>query len=261
MIRAVDLTVGYRQGRKTFVVQQQLQLEAPGGAFITLIGPNGCGKSTLLRTLAGLQKPLGGEVFLQQENDLQQNIVDLSLAERSRLLGLVLTETVRLPHMTVYQLVAMGRHPYTTFSGRLGVTDREMIERSLEMVHLEGFAHRQVSELSDGERQRVLIAKALAQDTPLIFLDEPTSFLDLPNRIEIMLLLKKLSKEMGKTILISTHEIDLAIRVADLIWLMEPQKPVRSGSPQVLLANGSIQAVFHADSFGFDPDSGRVIIF
>lgn len=261
MIRTVDLTIGYRQGRKVSVVQRGLRLEAPGGAFITLIGPNGCGKSTLLRTLAGLQEPLEGDVLLQQPDSLSQNLRDLSLSERARLFSLVLTETVRLPHMTVYQLVSMGRHPYTTFSGRLESLDRKVIGQSLEAVHLQGFSDRFVSELSDGERQRVLIAKALAQDTPVVFLDEPTSFLDLPNRVEIMLLLRRLSKETGKTILISTHEIDLAIRMADLIWLMKPQDAVLSGSPQALLADGSIQSVFHGDSFGFDPDSGRVIIF
>jgi iron complex transport system ATP-binding protein len=273
MIRTVHLTIGYRQGKKAAAVLQDLHLRAEQGELVALIGPNGCGKSTLLRTLAGLQQPLDGSILIQtdvsspeqvsEKKDFlpEQELKDLSLNARAQKISLVLTDTVHLGYITVKQLVSMGRHPYTTFSGKLTDSDAGLIDASLAAVHLMPFANRLVSELSDGERQRVMIAKALAQDTPIILLDEPTSFLDLPNRVEIMLLLKKLATDLHKTILMSTHEIDLAIRLAHRIWLMKPRESVLTGTPRELTMDGSIQSVFHGESFGFDPDTGRVIIF
>jgi iron complex transport system ATP-binding protein len=256
MIRTADLSVGYQQGKAQRSVQQNLNIHARRGELIALIGPNGCGKSTLLRTLAGLQEPLKGSVQLQ-EIDLNT----LKPAERARQISLVLTDAVQLGYITVEQLVAMGRHPYTTLSGKFSKSDEKHIREALQAVHLETFGNRLVSELSDGERQRVMIAKALAQDTPVILLDEPTSFLDLPNRVEILLLLKKLARDLQKCILLSTHEIDLAIRLADQLWLMKAGEPLKTGTPAELIADGSIQSVFQGDSFGFDPETGHVIIF
>lgn len=256
MIRTLDLSIGYHRGKTAKAVQQHLDLQAHSGELIALIGPNGCGKSTLLRTLAGLQEPLTGSILLEK-SDLNT----LKLAERAKKISLVLTDSVQLGYVTVEQLVAMGRHPYTSLSGKLSKNDEKHIREALKAVRLESFENRLVSELSDGERQRVMIAKALAQDTPVILLDEPTSFLDLPNRVEILLLLKKLAREMQKCILISTHEIDLAIRLADQLWLMNPGDALRTGTPAELTADGSIQSVFQGDSFGFDPETGHVIIF
>lgn len=256
MIRTIDLSVGYRRGKTLRAVQQHLDLKAEFGQLIALVGPNGCGKSTLLRTLAGLQEPLEGSVLLDGTD-----LIDLKLAERAKKISLVLTDSVQLGYVTVEQLVAMGRHPHTTLSGKLGKNDAKHIREALQAVHLEAFGNRLVSELSDGERQRVLIAKALAQDTPVIVLDEPTSFLDLPNRVEILLLLKKLATETQKCILLSTHEIDLAIRLADQLWLLQAGAPIKTGTPAELTADGSIQSVFQGDSFGFDPQTGHVIIF
>jgi iron complex transport system ATP-binding protein len=199
---------------------------------------------------------LAGSVQLEE---IDLNI--LKLAERAKQISLVLTDSVQLGYVTVEQLVAMGRHPYTTLSGKLSKNDEKHIQEALKAVHLEAFGKRLISELSDGERQRVMIAKALAQDTPIILLDEPTSFLDLPNRVEILLLLKKLAREMQKCILLSTHEIDLAIRLADKLWLMNAGETVKTGTPAELTANGNIQSVFQGDSFGFDPETGHVIIF
>jgi iron complex transport system ATP-binding protein len=258
MIRTADLSIGYRRGKTVKRIQQGLNLHALDGELIALVGPNGCGKSTLLRTLAGLQEPVGGTILLGPE------AADLKILEptlRARLISLVLTDTIQLGYITVEQLVAMGRHPYTSFSGKMDKNDKQKTEEAIRAVRLEPFRNRLVSELSDGERQRVMIAKALTQDTPIILLDEPTSFLDLPNRVEIMLLLKKLVQETRKCILISTHEIDLAIRLADTLWLMESGKDLLAGAPSELTANGSVQAVFHGDSFGFDPETGRVIFF
>ncbi|MCX6307572.1 MAG: ABC transporter ATP-binding protein, partial [Bacteroidia bacterium] len=283
MIRTLDLSIGYHQGKTVRAVQQGLNLQANTGELIALIGPNGCGKSTLLRTLAGLQEPLGGTIQLavagkegldnrQQSEDSSENRTNgstpifydlkaLKLTERAKCISLVLTDSIQLGYVTVEQLVAMGRHPYTSLSGKRNKSDEKHIQEALKAVHLEAFSNRLVWELSDGERQRVMIAKALAQNTPIILLDEPTSFLDLPNRVEILLLLRTLAREMRKCILISTHEIDLAIRLADKLWLMNAGETLKTGIPAELIANGSIQSVFQGDSFGFDPETGHVIIF
>lgn len=260
MIRlsTTDLTIGYERGKSKNTVQQQLNLHANQGELIALVGPNGCGKSTLLRTLAGLHSPFGGNICLNASN---VPLWEMPPMERAKAIALVLTDTVQLHYATVEQLVRMGRHPYSSFSGRLSAHDLKLVEQSLLAVKLQDFRHRLVSELSDGERQRVWIAKALAQDTPIILLDEPTSFLDLPNRIEIMLLLQKLAHDLNKCVVLSTHEIDLAIRLADTLWLMEKEKGVKVGKPSELSSDGSIQSVFKGDSFGFDPQTGRVIIF
>ena len=256
MIRTIDLTIGYRRGKTVIPVQHNLNLAVQRGEMISLIGPNGCGKSTLLRTLCGLQESLSGQIVVQGKD-----LKGISLSDRAKLFGIVLTDPVRLGYMTVKQMVAIGRHPYTTFSGKLSDKDEQYVDESLKAVHLENFADRSILELSDGERQRVMIAKALAQDTFFILLDEPTSHLDLPNRVEVLYLLKKLAVEMQKCILISTHEIDLALHLSNKIWLMSPGKSIETGTPQELIDNKSVQSVFHGESFGFDPDTGRIIIY
>ena len=256
MIKATKLEIGYQKGRNQRSVQKNLEFTAREGEFIALVGPNGCGKSTLLKTMGCLLHPLSG--FLEMNG---KSVDQISLQERAKLFSLVLTETVTVGYITVYQMVSMGRHPYTTFAGKLGKQDQQIVDESLNAVNMSSMSQNYLQELSDGERQRVMIAKALAQTTPMIFLDEPTSHLDLPNRIETILLLKNLSKETGKTILISTHEIDMALRLADKIWLMEKGNGLWSGKPQEMLENGKLQSVFKSDNFGFDVESGRVIIF
>lgn len=256
MIKAIKLEIGYQKGRNQRSVQKNLEFIASEGDFIALVGPNGCGKSTLLKTMGGLLYPLSGVLELNGKS-----VDQISLQERAKLFSLVLTETVNVGYITVYQMVSMGRHPYTTFAGKLGKQDQKIVDESLNAVNMSSMSHNYLQELSDGERQRVMIAKALAQTTPMIFLDEPTSHLDLPNRIETILLLKNLSKETGKTILISTHEIDMALRLADKIWLMEKGTGLWSGKPQEMLENGKLQSVFKSDNFGFDVETGRVIIF
>jgi iron complex transport system ATP-binding protein len=256
MIKANQLEIGYRKGKNFHSVQKNLGFYVGKGEFIAILGPNGCGKSTLLKTLGGLIEPVSG---LLQMNG--KNIEDIPLTERAKLFSIVLTDIVQIGYMTVYQMVSMGRHPYTTLSGKLGKKDEIIVREALDSVNMGSFAENQFHELSDGERQRVMVAKALAQTTPLILLDEPTSHLDLPNRIETMLLLKALSRETGKTILISTHEIDLAMQLADKIWLMEKGKGIFSGIPKELIDKGELQSVFHSDNFGFDDETGRVIIF
>lgn len=256
MIRTTGLSIGYKKGKTVNAVQANLNLNTEEDRLVAILGPNGCGKSTLLRTLAGLLSPLEGMVHIRDKP-----LHTLTLEERSRQMSLVLTETVKVVYMTVYDLVAMGRHPYTTLFGQLSDHDKACVEKALETVNMSTFRHRYIQELSDGEQQRVMIAKALAQDTPLILLDEPTSHLDLPNRIETILLLRELADTRGKTVLLSTHEIDLALRLADTIWLMEPGGGVMAGTPAEMMNSGCIQTVFHSENFGFEAETGRVIIF
>lgn len=218
-ISTSNLTIGY-PGR---IVQHSLSLDLREGEMVCMLGPNGCGKSTLLRTLAGLQPALSGTVRLR-DTDLAL----LAANERAKLLALVLTERLSLENTSVYDVVALGRHPYTSFLGTLTDDDHHIIRSALQDVaflptrddmecatHLSTF-----NSLSDGEKQRVLIAKALAQQTPVILLDEPTAHLDLPNRIRMLQLLRRLAHEQGKTILISTHELDIAIQLSDRILLL-----------------------------------------
>lgn len=253
-----ELSIGYKKGLQIKTVQKNINLEASQGALVALIGPNGCGKSTLIRTISGLQKPLSGKVKL---TTCEQSIHEMDPIERAKYVSLVLTDSIHLEYATVEQIVSMGRHPFTSYSGKLNHHDLEEVEKAISAVHLQVFKKRLFSEMSDGERQRVLIARALAQNTPFMFLDEPTSFLDLPNRIETMMLLKKLASEWNKCLIISTHEIDLAVRLADALWLMEPNLGIRSGSPKEMAASKSLEKAFQGKSFKFDAETGNVIIF
>jgi iron complex transport system ATP-binding protein len=252
-LSAQALAIGYRKGRTPFIVQRDINVELHAGEVVCLIGTNGCGKSTLLRTLGGLQKPLAGNVLV---ND--KDFSKLSNAEKSLLMGLVLTEQVSVGKMTVAQMVALGRYPHTDWAGKLAAEDTQKISEAIALVHLEHKAAAFFDELSDGERQRVMIAKALAQDTPIILLDEPTAHLDLPNRVEMMLLLSKLATHTDKSILLSTHDLDLALQTTNRIWLMTHEK-ILCGQPEELIANGSFQAVFQNAAISFD-EKGRISI-
>lgn len=200
-----NLTIGYDQK----VVQRDLSFSLCQGEMVCMLGPNGCGKSTLLRTLAGLQPAIGGTFEIQNTKSNIQNST-----------ALVLTERLSLENTTIHDVVAMGRYPYTSFLGGLSAEDEQVVSQALANVGLEGTEDSFFNAHSDGEKQRALIAKAIAQETPIILLDEPTAHLDLPNRIKILQLLRRLAHEQGKTILISTHELDLAIQLSDRILLM-----------------------------------------
>ena len=246
LIQTTSLSIGYRN----YIVQQDLNLSAEAGSLICLIGTNGSGKSTLLRTLGGLQKPLKGQVFIQGNN-----ISKLSHYERSLLFAFVLTDAIDETNMTVYDLVSLGRFPYTNWAGSLAEKDKKMIAAAIAQVNLTEKSNSYLHEISDGEKQRAIIAKALTQDTPLVLLDEPTAHLDLPNRIEIMLLLRKLSVDTRKTFILSTHELDLAMQMADIIWLIHSQG-VTVGVPQELMQSGKLQQIFGSKSFYFDQKEG-----
>lgn len=201
-----NLTIGY----ENHVVQRDVSFSLFAGEMVCMLGPNGCGKSTLLRTLAGLQPALNGSF----------KVVEFQRFNVQSAIAIVLTERLSLDNTTVHDVVAMGRYPYTSFLGGLSAKDEQVIAQSLSAVGLEGTEHTYFNAHSDGEKQRALIAKAIAQETPIILLDEPTAHLDLPNRIRILQLLRRLAHEQGKTILISTHELDLAIQLSDRILLL-----------------------------------------
>lgn len=251
MIRTEHLNIGYGNS----IVQENLCLQAHEGQMICMLGRNGCGKSTLLRTLAGLQPALSGEVFCNEKN-----ITSISNNEKAKTLSLVLTEKNSMDSTIVHDVVAMGRYPYTNILGGLTDNDKQAIHEAIEQVGLSEKNQAFFNQLSDGEKQRVLIAKALAQATPLILLDEPTAHLDLPNRIRTLLLLKKLSHESGKCVIISTHELDLALQTADEIWLMTPNKGVVTGKPEDLIASNAFQKAFEDDLFSFDTNNNQLFV-
>ncbi|MCI0388887.1 MAG: ABC transporter ATP-binding protein, partial [Acidobacteria bacterium] len=200
MIEARSLTIGYKLSRKeTKVVAENINASLRAGELVCLLGPNGAGKSTLMRTMAGMQKPLGGEVRLDGGN-----IHELPARELAKRLSVVLTERISVGAMTSYALVALGRYPHTNWAGTLSDRDHQAIQQALRTTGAAEFANRQIGELSDGERQRVMVARALAQEPQLMILDEITAFLDLPRRVEIMQMLRKLARATNKAILLST---------------------------------------------------------
>ena len=251
------LTIGYH----TTVIQPSLSLEAREGEMICLLGQNGCGKSTLIRTLAGFLPPLSGQAFVRQSASAYKSLFSMTEHERSLLFSVVLTDRLSTDRTTVEDVVAMGRYPYANILGKLSDIDVRNINESLTAVNMEHKRGAYFSELSDGEKQRTLIAKALAQQTPFILLDEPTAHLDLPNRIKTLLLLRQLARTTARTILISTHELDLALQTADTIWLMTPQQGIQAGTPQELTQSGAFQNAFADPHFRFIPDpSGQLRI-
>jgi iron complex transport system ATP-binding protein len=247
LLQASNLTIGYGN----HIVQHHLNLVAEVGDLICLTGLNGSGKSTLLRTLAGLQKSLGGHITFRGTD-----VGKLTNEERSKLFALVLTDNIAVENLTIHDLVAMGRLPYTGWSGNLSANDEKIVKESLAQVNLLHKSESLICEVSDGEKQRGVIAKALAQDTPLVLLDEPTAHLDLPNRIEIMLLLRRLSVHTRKTFILSTHELDLALQMADKIWLMG-NDGVQVGVPEDLMLTGKFQETFGSTAFRFDETDGH----
>ena len=231
-----NLSIGYGEA----VVQSDLSFSLYEGEMVCMLGPNGCGKSTLLRTLAGLQPPLGGEPRAESRKPK---------VESQKAIALVLTERLPLENTTVHDVVAMGRYPYTSFLGGLTDEDEAIIAQSLQQVGFDQPVGRSsFNAHSDGEKQRILIAKALAQQTPIILLDEPTAHLDLPHRILVLRLLRQLAHEQGKTILISTHELDLALALSDRILLMSP----KAQGVQLDTAENLKKADAFTSAFGMD---------
>ena len=231
-----QLTVGYklRHGQRRTVCDKPLNATASAGTLTCIIGRNGAGKSTLLRTMARLQPQLEGSVSIGGRDTRT-----LSRKEFAHLASVVLTARPDTTDLTVGELAALGRTPYTDFWGRLDAADTDAANRALRLVGMEDMARRRVCRLSDGECQKAMIAKSLAQDTPVILLDEPTAFLDFPGKVELMVLLRRLAHDEGKTIILSTHDLETALQTADRMWLFDSDG-ISEGSPLSLVQNGCI---------------------
>lgn len=251
IIQLKDLSIGYQQRRNTTIVAKDIHVHLNKGELVCLLGPNGAGKSTLMRTISGSQKPLGGEVWLGE-----QRIHEIPPKQLAKKLSLVLTEKVQAGMLTAYEVVALGRYPHTNWSGKLSSKDHERIQWSIDMAGANELAGRVLSELSDGERQKIMVARALAQEPEVMVLDEVTAFLDLPRRVEIMQLLRKLAHETGKAILLSTHDMDLALRSADRIWLLPKGGHLHVGAPEDLVLNGTFEQAFISEGVSFNRFSG-----
>lgn len=245
-----DLSIGYGGTRQAVAVARDLTLTLAAGQMTCLLGPNGAGKSTLMRTLAGMQPPLSGQVLLNG-----RDITTLKPRDLAKRLSVVLTERPNVGLLNGYALVALGRHPYTDWLGRLSRYDEAVVRWAVDIVGASAFAERPVMALSDGQRQKLMIARALAQESDVILLDEPTAFLDLPRRVEIMHLLRRLAAQTGRAILLSTHDLDLALRTADTLWLLAAGR-VHVGAPEDLVLEGAFEAAFHEEGVLFDRASG-----
>ena len=245
LLRASSLAAGYR-GRP---VRDGVTVQLRQGEMVCLLGRNGAGKSTLLRVLAGLEKPLQGRVELHTADGFR-DLHTLVPRERARRLGVILQERSDFGMMTVRELVNLGRHPHTGWSGRLSEDDRAAVQGALDELGAGVLAERTVASLSDGERQKVMIARALAQEPDLFLLDEPTAYLDLPGRVEVLKLLRDLSRQGKRTVLVSTHELDLALRLADRLWLLPTGTGLIEGTPSELVSNGTLASTFASSAAG-----------
>jgi iron complex transport system ATP-binding protein len=244
------LRTGYRSGRDEIIILEGLHSTALRGELIAVIGKNGAGKSTLLRTIIGLQPALGGKIFHEG-----RDILEYSRLELARKVGYISTEAVRATNMNVYDLVSLGRYPYTNWTGRIDRENHIRIIEAIENAGMTSFNSRFISELSDGERQRAMIARILAQDTGLMVMDEPTAFLDIGSKFEILHLLHNLAKTTGKTIIFSTHDLQMAISQADKIWLLKDKKLVE-GAPEDLMIQGEFDHIFDSSPARYNSDQG-----
>ena len=252
MLAATDLEVGY--GSATVGLHKvagPMSMELPAGNLVCLLGPNGAGKSSLLRTLAGLQPALAGRVTLD-EADVHR----LSARERARKLSVVLTGSEPASLLDVQTVVGLGRYAHTGWSGKLSSEDRRLVGWAIDIVGINDLADRAFSELSDGERQKTMIARALAQEARILILDEITAYLDLPRRVQTMRLLRRIARESGRAVLLSSHDLDLALRSADCMWLMSRDEPMVIGAPEDLVLTGDFERVFSQDGVQFDRAQG-----
>lgn len=250
-IRLRDLSIGYPDKHNTKRVAEHLNASIHSGELTCLLGTNGVGKSTLLRTLSAFQPPLGGTIDL-----LDRPLSTYDDRQLATVIGVVLTEKSDIRNMTVEELVGLGRSPYTGFWGTLKESDRRIVHEAIARVRIEPLTQRMVHTLSDGERQKVMIAKALAQETPIIFLDEPTAFLDFPSKVEVMQLLHNLTHTLQKTVFMSTHDLELALQIADKIWLMDRTNGIAIGTPEDLSLEGKLSSFFSRKGITYDTETG-----
>ena len=250
MIELKELTLGY--GQRTLL--ETVNARMTGGQLIALLGRNGAGKSTLLRAMMGLEKPQSGEIILQGKK-----ITSLKPEKLARNISFVTTDKVRIANLRCKDVVSMGRAPYTNWIGQLRPEDEMRVDIAIQLVGMSAYAEKTMDKMSDGECQRIMIARALAQDAPVILLDEPTAFLDLPNRYELCLLLKRLAQEEGKCILFSTHDLDIALSLCDSIMLIDNPHMYTLPTPE-MVASKHIERLFRNESVTFDAQEMRVRI-
>lgn len=254
LLFARNLSIGYPAKKQPHAIAPALNITLTAGSLTALIGANGIGKSTLLRTLTGIQAPLSGEVLLNNKP-----LRAYPAQELAQNLSIVLTESLPPSNLTVFELVALGRQPYTNWLGSLSGNDLLKVNQALELTQTAHLAHKKHFEISDGQLQKVLIARALAQDTPLIVLDEPTTHLDLLHKVNLLRLLKKLAADAGKCILYSTHDLDLALQLSDSIIVMTPDEVIQD-TPQNLIANNVLNRLFNDPNIVFDNNKGGFMV-
>jgi len=253
LLKIKNLEIGFESKKgKAVRLHHSLNFELTKGQFISILGPNGAGKSTFLRTILAYQKALSGDVYYGESL-----LADLTVKELAKEVAIVLTDKIEESFLTVYEIVSTGRYPFSGFTGRLTEADKIFISEALELVGMNSFSNRYFHQLSDGERQKVMIARAIAQDTALIFLDEPVAFIDAPSKIEIMELLITLSHEHLKGILIATHDLEAALRYSDELWLLGIDGEVDKGDPKELLNNGVINKFFDKDNIVLNKEKIR----
>lgn len=248
MLLTKDLTVGYRNGNRVSEVLEHLNVSLYAGELVCLLGANGIGKSTLLRTISGVQPALKGMIEING-----RDLTTYSSKELSKLIGIVYTDRTLAGALTVEELVSLGRQPYTGFFGRLDAEDHKIVNDAIEAVGMSHKSHDYVATLSDGERQKAMIARALAQETPIIILDEPTAFLDVASRIETMQLLRQLAQSQQKAVLLSTHDVGLSLPLTDRLWLVTADSTVVEGTTEQLIADGTLNNLFPNRNVAFDP--------
>lgn len=242
MIELQHLTVGY--GKKAVLSDINQTINA--GQMVCLLGANGVGKSTILRTLAGFLPPISGKVVLGG-----RDLFSLSMSERSQATSVVLTDRVEVPYMKVIDLVGMGRSPYTGFFGTLTKEDKAIVDEAIEMVGISSLAQRTIDTLSDGERQKAMLAKALSQQTPIILLDEPTAFLDFHAKVSTLRLMLRLAHETNKAIFLSTHDVEMAIQLSDALWIVMDDK-IHAGTTESLTESGILQSFLQAEGISYN---------
>ena len=249
MLELRALTSGYPGARGVVVDAVSLTLERAD--FVCVIGRNGAGKSTVMRTISGLQPALSGSAFLQG-----RSIRAMSAQERAQAVSVVTTDRVSSPGLLARDVIELGRQPYTDWRGRLSTEDRDIVLEAMQQAGAEVLSPKPFDSLSDGERQRVMIARALAQTSKIMVLDELTAFLDLPGRVEVMALLRRHARETGKIVLLSSHDLELSLELAGQLWIVD-QGQLSFGDADTLIAEGAIEAAFNNQDVSFDPSRRR----
>jgi len=253
-LKLKHLSIGYTTKKKKTVIAEDLNVSVKSGNLVCILGKNGIGKSTLLRTIAKVQSKISGGIEL-----CDRELESFTSIELAKIVGLVLTERIPTGNLTVYELIALGRQPYTNWLGTLTSEDQKQIKIAIEKTQLEDLVNSRCDELSDGQLQRVMICRALAQSTPIIILDEPTAHLDIQNKIMTFKLLQKLAHDLNRIILISTHEVQLAIQLADQLWLMTNEGLI-DGDPKTLIKNNNINDLFDSKVVHFDSETNQFLV-